>query len=147
VVQSDVNMRTSVQLYPGNVSGHLDETCTQDVALGDGSTKHISSAFGNEPYRIDDFIGPTDVTCPPLTNLFGFTNGIAKTNPPAGAPAGRCTRDLVHRFYQEQYQINGGAMNRYITGSDSVAMSFGYYDTKALPIYEYLSTRTAPRST
>ena len=59
--------------------------------------------------QIDDFIGPTDVTCPPLTNLFGFANGIDKTNPVAGATAGGCTRDLVHRFYQEQYQLNGGA--------------------------------------
>ena len=38
-----------------------------------------------------------------------------------GAQAGGCTRDLVHRFYQEQYQINGGAMNRYAVGSDAEA--------------------------
>jgi len=145
LLQSDVNMRTTAQLYPGNVSGHLAETCRQDVTLGDGTTKHISSAFDNAPYQIDDYIAPTDVTCPPLTNLFGFGNGIDKTNPPAGATAGGCTRDLVHRFYQEQYQINGGAMNRYITGSDSVAMSFGYYDTKQLPIYRYLHQNGAPK--
>ena len=29
-----------------------------------------------------------------------------------GLPGG-CTRDLVHKFYQEQYQLNGGAQNRY----------------------------------
>ena len=32
---------------------------------------------------------------------------------------GGCTRDLVHRFYQEKYQINGGQQNRYVTGSDA----------------------------
>jgi acid phosphatase len=145
LLQTDVNMRTSVQTYPGNASGHLTESCSQDVLLADGTTAHISSAFPNAPYQIDDYIAPTDVTCPPLTNLFGFPNGIDKTNPVAGATAGGCTRDLVHRFYQEQYQLNGGAMNRYITGSDSAAMSFGYYDTKQLPIYEYLHRNGAPK--
>jgi len=146
LLQTDVSLRTSVQTYPGNASGHLAETCTQDLLLGDGATNvHISSAFQNAPYRIDDYIAPTDVTCPPLTNLFGFANGIDKTNPVTGATAGGCTRDLVHRFYQEQYQLHGGAMNRYITGSDSAAMSFGYYDTTALPIYDYLHANGAPR--
>jgi hypothetical protein len=31
---------------------------------------------------------------------------------PTGLPGG-CTRDLVHRYYQEQYQLNGGKQNRY----------------------------------
>ena len=51
----------------------------------------------------------------------------------------------MHKFYQEQYQLNGGAQNRYVTGSDSVGTSMGYYDTKALPIYEYLHRKGAPK--
>jgi len=144
LLQTDVNLRTSIQSYPGGVAGHLAESCAQDVTLPTGSV-HISSAFANEPYLIDDYIAATDVTCPPLSNLFGFGNGIDKTNPVAGATAGGCTRDLVHRFYQEQYQINGGNQNRYITGSDSAAMSFGYYDTTQLPIYKYLHRNGAPK--
>jgi phospholipase C len=54
-----------------------------------------------------------------------------------GEPGG-CTRDLVHRFYQEQYQLNGGAQNRYVTGSDAVGLTMGTYDTTKLPIYAYL---------
>jgi phospholipase C len=57
---------------------------------------------------------------------------------------GGCTRDLVHRFYQEQYQLNGGKQNRYVTGSDAVGLTMGTYDTKALPIYDYLHGRHAP---
>jgi len=145
LLQTDVNMRTTAQSYPGGVAGHLTESCTQTLTLENGSSAPISSAFGNAPYLIDDFIGPTDVTCPPLTNLFGFSNGIDKTNPAVGATAGGCTRDLVHRFYQEQYQLNGGNQNRYITGSDSAAMTFGYYDTTKLPIYTYLHANGAPK--
>ena len=51
---------------------------------------------------------------------------------------GGCTRDLVHRFYQEQYQLDGGRQDRYVTGSDAVGLTMGHYDTKQLPVYEYL---------
>jgi phospholipase C len=29
----------------------------------------------------------------------------------------------VHRFYQEQYRLNGGRQNRYVTGSDTVGLA------------------------
>jgi phospholipase C len=61
-----------------------------------------------------------------------------------GLPGG-CTRDLVHRFYQEQYQLNDGRQNRYTTGSDAVGLTQGIYDTRALPIYRYLHGRGHPR--
>ena len=55
----------------------------------------------------------------------------------AGLPGG-CTRDLVHRYYQEQYQLDGGKQDRYVTGSDAIGLTMGYYDTRQLPIYAYL---------
>jgi acid phosphatase len=56
------------------------------------------------------------------------------------------TEDLVHRFYQEQYQIAGGRMDRFTNGSDAVGLTQGYYDTRKLPIYRYLTAPGAPRS-
>jgi phospholipase C len=50
----------------------------------------------------------------------------------------------VHRFYQEQYQIDGGRQDRYVTGSDAVGLTMGVYDTKQLPIYRYLHSKGAP---
>jgi phospholipase C len=67
-------------------------------------------------------------------------NGVLDPN---GLPGG-CTRDLVHRYYQEQYQLDGGRQNRYVTGSDAVGLTMGGYDTKQLPIYKYLHGRHAP---
>ena len=58
----------------------------------------------------------------------------------SGLPGG-CTRDLVHRYYQEQYQLDGGRQDRYVTGSDAVGLTMGYYDTRQLPIYRYLHGR------
>lgn len=99
-----------------------------------------ASNFTNDPFTIDNYIGPTDKTCPPPA-VFAPT-GVLKDSP--GALPGGCTRDLVHRFYQEQYQINGGKQNRYVTGSDAAGLTMGQYDTKSLPIYDYLHGRHAP---
>jgi acid phosphatase len=85
----------------------------------------------NRPFAIEDFIPPTARTCP---------GGVKD---PTGEPGG-CTRDLVHRFYQEQYQLNGGRQNRYTTGSDAEGLTQGVYDTRGLPIYRYLHRRNHP---
>ena len=92
----------------------------------------INSAFTNAPFTIDNFIKPADTTCP-APGVFA-ANGVLKGS---GLPGG-CTRDIVHRFYQEQYQLNGGAQNRYVVGSDAAGLAMGVYSTQALPIYAYL---------
>lgn len=90
----------------------------------------FSSHFANAPFTVDDYIRPADENCPYGT--------------PDKRPGG-CTKDLVHRFYQEQYQLNGGRQNRYVTGSDSVGLTMGTYDTSRLPIYAYLHANGHPR--
>lgn len=49
-------------------------------------------------------------------------------------PADQNTRDLVHRYYQEQVQIDGGKMDKFVAVSDAKALSVGYYPTSQLPI-------------
>ena len=84
--QNDVNL----------TSPPLSTVCTE-------STTGKASHFLNAPFRIDDYLTPSDTTCP-APGVFA-ANGVAKGS---GLPGG-CTRDLVHRFYNEQYQLNGGA--------------------------------------
>ena len=96
-----------------------------------------------EPLRnswltVDDYIRPTDTTCP-APGVFA-PNGVLNGT---GLPGG-CTRDIVHRFYQEQYQIDGGKQDRYVTGSDAVGLTMGRYATQSLPIYRYLHSKGAP---
>jgi acid phosphatase len=124
LLQDDVNLATPPQ----------PATCTDTT-----TPTSFQSNFRNSPFQIDDFIAPTDTTCPPLGD-FSKPNGWLKGT---GLPGG-CTRDLVHRFYQEQYQLNGGRQNRYTTGSDAVGLTQGVYDTRALPIYKYLHTPGHP---
>jgi phospholipase C len=48
-------------------------------------------------------------------------------------PVGQKTGDLVHRFYQEQYQIDGGKMDKYVAWSDAAGLVMSYYDATNLP--------------
>jgi acid phosphatase len=127
VDQAGVAFGCLQQLDVNLTSPPLPVTCT-DAAHG------ITSAFTNTWFTIDNYIQPSDTTCPQPHQEFARPNGWAKGT---GTPGG-CTRDLVHEFYQEQYQLNGGQQNRYMSGSDSVGTTMGVYDTKALPIYRYL---------
>ncbi len=49
-------------------------------------------------------------------------------------PPSTPTRDLVHRYYQEQQQIDGGKMDKYVAVSDAQGLSMGYYHTAVLPL-------------
>jgi phospholipase C len=49
-------------------------------------------------------------------------------------PANVATRDLVHRFYQEQVQIDGGRMDRFALASDAKGLVMGFYHTRGLPL-------------
>src|SRR5262249_38919086 len=99
------------------------------------STNH----FVNAPFSIETYLPSTARTCPQPG--VSATNGLLPS--PANLPGG-CTRDIVHRFYQEQYQINGGRQNRYSSGSDAAGLTQFYYDTRALPIYTYLHGEDHP---
>jgi phospholipase C len=127
----------------------LSATCSDATAGTPGGS--FMSHFTNAPFKIDDYIASTDKTCPP-NPLAGFAspggNGWPKNyvDPTFGpATPGGCTRDIVHRFYHEQYQLDGGKQDRYVTGSDAMGLAMGVYDTKALPIYKYLHSKGHPK--
>jgi phospholipase C len=49
-------------------------------------------------------------------------------------PANMRIRDLVHRFYQEQQQIDGGKMDKFALVSDAKGEVMGIYHTGPLPL-------------
>jgi acid phosphatase len=124
LLQNDVNL----------TSPPLSATCHDAT-----TATPFDSHFTNDPFRIDDFIPATAKTCP--APGASAPDGVLDPN---GLPGG-CTRDLVHRYYQEQYQLNGGKQNRYVTGSDAVGLTMGTYDTRLLPIYKYLHAPGHPK--
>jgi phospholipase C len=48
-------------------------------------------------------------------------------------PPDQKTGDLVHRYYQEQYQIDGGKMDEFIAWSDAAGLVMSYYDATSMP--------------
>ncbi|CAN2532119.1 hypothetical+protein [Methylocapsa aurea] len=126
LLQNDVNLTSP---------SPLATSCTDTT----GATPFVS-AFPDKPFEIDNVIAATDKTCP--APGVSASNGLLKNS--AGALTGGCTRDLMHRYYSEQFQINGGKQNRYVTGSDAAGLSMGYYDTTKLPIYVALHKHGAP---
>jgi len=45
------------------------------------------------------------------------------------------TQDVLHRYYQEQMQIDGGKMDKYaLYNSNSAGLSQGYYNTSLIPL-------------
>ena len=125
--QSDVNL----------TAPPLSTVCSGTLANG----KSYNSAFLNAPFNIGGYIPASAANCPTPTQY--AANGIVIGN---GLPGG-CTEDIVHRYYQEQYQINKGAMNRYVNGSDAMGLAMGHYNTTELPIYQYLHSPNAPKYT
>jgi acid phosphatase len=113
----------------------------QPVACSGVTVKGVAynSNFGNAPFNIGAFIPTSAQTCP-QPGVFA-PHGLT---PSAANLPGGCTEDIVHRFYQEQFQIDGGKQDRYTTGSDAVGLTLGFYDTTQLPIYKFLHTDGAP---
>jgi len=116
-----------------------DVNLTSPPLPADCTGEAYASHFTNAPFSIEQYLPPSARTCP-QPGVFA-PNGLppSQSNLPGG-----CTRDIVHRFYQEQYQLNNGQQNLYETGSDANGLVMGYYDTTQLPIYTYLHGDGAP---
>ena len=114
---------------PGRCAVHLPapERRQPDVAAAARRLhRHDDGDDVHEPLHeravLDRGYIPTDATtCPPARASFA-PNGLLHGT---GNLPGGCTRDIVHRFYQEQYQLNNGTQNRYTTGSDAVGLTHG----------------------
>jgi len=70
------------------------------------------SDLPNKPYRIDDA-------------QTGHGMGLDKK-----------TRDLVHKFYQQQEQIDGGKLDRFAAVSDAGGLTMGHYDGSTLKMWK-----------
>ena len=57
--------------------------------------------------------------------------------PPINLPLSERTRDLNHKFYPQQEQINGGRNDRFVAVSDAGALTMGYYDGSKLPMWQW----------
>ncbi len=62
--------------------------------------------------------------------------------PPINLPLAAPTRDLIHKFYPHQEQINGGRNDRFAEVSDAGGLAMGYYDGSKLPMWKWAQEYT-----
>jgi phospholipase C len=103
----------------------------EGLANATGAAKQISTtgtAFTTLP-QVNGSPIPTSLANAP----FNIDQYVAATKP---------TIDLVHRYYQEQMQIDGGKMDKFAAVSDAQGLSMGYYHTAELPLMAEASKYT-----
>lgn len=73
----------------------------------------------------------------------GMPNRMFRIDDPAGffntgivIGQSTITRDLVHRFYNNQMQINGGKNDKFAAYSDAGALSMGYFDGSQMKMWK-----------
>jgi acid phosphatase len=115
-----------------------------------------SSASTAEPQK--DFDGATLPNLPPVWGgvtasgqttviaqalTVGMPNRMFQIDDPKGfyntgtvVPQTIITRDLVHRFYNNQMQINGGKNDKFTAYSDAGGLSMGYYDGSRMQLWQ-----------
>jgi phospholipase C len=90
-----------------------------------------------------DLAGNAFATLPtPPGGAFPSTLANAPFSIEQYVPATANTPDLVHRFYQEQAQIDGGKMDRFAAISDAKGLVMGYYHTANLPLAAEAASNT-----
>jgi phospholipase C len=83
----------------------------------------LADAAAGQTLRQPDPRFPTDLPNGP----FLFNDYIPPTERTAA---------IIHAFYREQYQIDGGKMDKFATWSDGAGMVMGYWDLSDLPLYK-----------
>lgn len=84
-----------------------------------------------------DATGTAYTTLPPIPGTSAFPTNLANAyfNIDQYVPADQETPDVLHRYYQEQMQIDGGKMDKYaLYNSNSAGLSQGFYKTSLLPL-------------
>jgi phospholipase C len=90
---------------PASAVTQVDVNGTAYTTLPQVAGSPFPTTLANEPFDIDQYLPPTVAT-----------------------------RDLVHRFYQEQMQIDDGKMDKFAAISDAQGLVMGYYHTMDLPL-------------
>lgn len=83
-----------------------------------------------------DATGTPYAFLPPISGSSAFPENLPNTffNIDQYVPNDQMTPDVLHRYYQEQLQIDGGKMDKYALYNTSAGLSQGFYKTSLLPL-------------
>lgn len=97
--------------------------------------KGLSDATAANTVQVDSS-GQPYTYLPPIPGSTAFPTNLPNTyfNIDQYVPADQETPDVLHRYYQEQMQIDGGKMDKFALYNTSKGLSQGYYKTNMLPL-------------
>ncbi|WPU94888.1 acid phosphatase [Mucilaginibacter sabulilitoris] len=83
-----------------------------------------------------DANGTTYTTLPAISGTSAFPTNLPNNyfNIDQYIPSDHETPDVLHRYYQEQMQIDGGKMDKFAAYNTSQGLAMGYYKTSLLPL-------------
>jgi phospholipase C len=116
----------------------IDRVTSQSLS-GQSSFNPVASydpsSLQNPPPPLDNNsnIDTRFLTNPLDPNSATAVNTLLPYNLSPFLPPSGVTGDIVHRFWHEQAQINGGAMNQFVTWSDNPGLAMSYFDASKLP--------------
>jgi len=115
---SDMKSAEPQKDFDGSTLSALPPTWGGLTAAGQAVTvtQAQTTGWANKPFQIDD------------------PNGVNGTG--VVVPQTVITRDLVHRFYNNQMQINGGKNDKFTAYSDAGGLSMGYYDGSKMALWK-----------
>jgi acid phosphatase len=96
--------------------------------LANAGDKAIQIGPDDKPYKVLPAAINTNLKPPPEDQRFPAQLPNRPFQIDRYVPLDDDTGDLIHAFYQEQMQINGGAMNRYAEVSNAKGLTMGYFD-------------------
>ncbi|GAC1414534.1 MAG: acid phosphatase [Candidatus Velthaea sp.] len=135
---------TATQLLKSNIKNVVviyQENWSFDALYGSfPGANGIASSASTVP-QIDKVSGAPITTMPqPLINGAPDPNFAGVTGKPVAPYSAasyiqptQLTGDIVHRFYQEQSQIDGGSMDKFMTWSDNPGLVFSTFDGTNMP--------------
>jgi len=95
----------------------------------------LSNASTSNTTQVD-ISGNAYIFLPPVSGTLAFPTNLPNTyfNIDQYVPNDQMTPDVLHRYYQEQLQIDGGKMDKYALYNTSAGLSQGYYKTSLIPL-------------
>jgi phospholipase C len=98
----------------------------------------LSNASSSNIVQLDS-AGAAYSSLPAIPGSTAFPTNLPNTyfNIDQYVPNDQETPDVLHRYYQEQMQIDGGRMDKYALYNTSAGLSQGYYQTSLLPLLPF----------
>jgi acid phosphatase len=127
IIQLDRDGKTPLKTLPPIWSAKLNTNPLNNTQL-EGLTLAVSP-------QIPQPIGWPKIT---VADTFGKPNNYFYLDDPSGynLTTNGATRDMFHRFYQNQMQINNGANNQFVAWADSGGLVMGVWDGSKLPLWD-----------